>query len=224
MNLYAYMIDGIPLTEILHWTMNRLQGNAPFIASDTLPPGDYVDVSSIENWSEYGKRTGKDYKFIRNEIKLLAAPPTAWSLMTLSEKDICVKLFVVDKSQRDELYTTDEQILLGHVFHGKSIKARDQRWSHAEMELMNRLTKNDWRTMGSDLNKDNLVSQYVENGLEGTLENDEAALFDYIDARNGTPYGTGNKGFRNKNFTPIDIVDLDALADLVLDIIQNGNY
>ncbi len=213
MNLYVYILNGIPLTEVQRWSVRQLQGNAAFIASSTLPSVDYVDVSSVENWSEHGIRTGKDYKFIRNEIKLLA-DTIAWTDLTASEKDICVKLFVVDKSKRDKLYTIDEQIQLGYLFHGKSIKARDRRWSHAEMQLMSRLTKYNWRLVYVDLNKENLVSQYIDNGLEGIVEgDDDGGLFDYID-----------KGLRGQSFTPIDIVDMDALADLILDIIRNGNY
>ncbi len=218
-NLYSYVFRGTPLVDIPHWTINQLEGNAPFIASDVLPSGTYTDVSSINNWRKYGTRTSKDYKFIRNEIKLLANAGSGWVSLTATEKNISAVLFVVNQSRRSELFTIEQQIKQGFGFHGRSIKARDQRWSFAEMELMNRLDKDEWRIMFDDLIQDDLVAQYINNGLEGTLEDDPAGLFDYIDARSGTPYGTGSKGFRNKGFA-----NADALADIVLDIIKNGNY
>lgn len=223
MNLYAYILNGIPLNEISHWTINQLGGNAPFIASPTLPSGDYVDVSSIENWKTFGRRTNKDYKFIRNEIKLLANS-IGWNNLTSSEKRICAKHFIVGKSRLDEIFTIKEQIKRGFLFHGRSTKTRDQRWSHAEIEIFNRLGKNGWRKIFDDINQDNLTSRYINEGLEGTIEGDAEGLFDYLDARSGTSYATDVKGFRNKNLTPRGIADMSALADLILDIVKNGNY
>jgi len=223
MNLYVYILNGVPLTELPRWSTNRLNGNAPFVAANVRPSIDYVDVTSIENWSEFGRRTNKDYKFIRNEIKILANA-IGWINLTTSEKKISAKLFVVTQSQRDELYTIKRQIKQGFLFHGSSIKARDQRWSHAKMEMMNRLEKDDWRIIDDDLNQNNLISQYINHGLEGTVEGDAVGLFDYIDARNGTPYGTGTKGLRNKNFTLTKSPNINTFTNQILDIIKNGNY
>ncbi len=215
-NLYSYVLDGVPLTQMQRFTINMLDGNPPFIVSDILPPGDYVDVSSIENWKKYGRRTSKDYKFVRNEIKLLANAE-GWSNLNASEKDIAAKLFLVNQSKRTELYTIKEQIKQGFRFHGRSIKVRDQRWSYAEMELLNRLGKTNWRTVWDDLNENNLVSQYVNNGLEGTVEGDPVGLFDYLDARVGTVYEAN--GLRGKGFP-----NIDQITDMIIDIVKNGNY
>ena len=221
MKLYAYVLKGTPLIDLPHWTINQLEGNAPFIASPTLPLGDYVYVSSIENWKRFGRRANKDYKFVRNEIKLLVNT-IGWDNLTESEQKISARLFVIDETKRSTLFTIKRQIKLGFIFHGYSIKTRDQRWSLAEMELMNRLTKSDWRIVAADLNANNLVKQYIDNGLEGTVEGDAAALFDYIDTRSGTPYNTS--GLRNKGFVPIGLNNMNALADRILAIIKDGDY
>lgn len=42
----------------------------PFKIEETVSPG-YQNISTIENWYNYGRNLGKDYLFIRKEIKIL---------------------------------------------------------------------------------------------------------------------------------------------------------
>lgn len=190
-----------------------------FQASDTVPSG-YSDFSSIENWHLYGYETGKDYKVIRSEIKSLYQS-IQWVNLSTTEKTICANYFIPPKIERDEVYTTEQQIMLGLLFHSNSIDARKTRYAYAAMEVYNRLTKVESEEVINDVVSNNLVEKYISNGVEGTLEGDEEGIFDYVESVTGTSYQSS--GLATKSYIP-DGMSLTQLIDRIMEILRDGKY
>lgn len=222
--LCAYLISGTPVNELDFYLTSDLNNNIEYLVDDTVLT-DYQDISSIENWDAYGKNSGKDYKYIRNEIIILAAT-IGWTNLTITEKTIAAKYFAVASSQRDEIFTLEQQIDLGLYHHIQATESRKIRLAKAQMQIYNRIHKSDWGVISSDLGE--MLTHYVNEGREGTVEGDSEGLFDYIDgdSRTGTTWdGTGSEvGFRNKTLTITGYANCSDFSDFILDILKNGNY
>lgn len=221
--LCAYMLNGISVNLLDSYLESDLNGNSPYTVADVVP-NSYVDISSITTWHSVG-RTLKDYKYIRNEIMILANT-IGWANLSTEEKTIVANLFAVEKVKRDEIYNTNQQVNLGLLHHKNSIEARATRLAIVQMNLFNRLDKADWEEVAIDTV--NLLDSYVNHGREGTVEGDLEGLFDYVDgsARTGTSWdGSGSGvGFRDKAYSVEGYGNCSLFADYILDILKNGNY
>lgn len=71
----------------------------------------------------------------------------------------------------------------------------------------------------------NLVNLYIQ-GIEGTFEDDQEGLFDYVDGRSGTKFQKMSltPGLRHKSLTTTSGISSDDVADKCMDILKNGNY
>ena len=166
----------------------------------------------------------KDYKFYRNEILILANITIGWSNLTQTEKELSARIFAVDKTKRDQIYTLQEQINQGFTHHYSSMDSRKKRVVAVELELFNRLQLTEVGEVFNDIKSQGIYDSYLEMGNEGIQEGDIAGLFDYIEGtlRTGSPWSTSG-GFYNKGFTPIGMT-MSELTAKVMDIIKNGNY
>jgi len=180
----------------------------------------YVDVNKIESWNRYGQLSGKDYKYVREKIKNLAAN-NGWNNLTLNQKTIAANWFAVNQSKRSEIYTIEEQVQLGLNFHLSSIAARELRFRKASMEVYNRLPKTEVDVIVQDIKNDNLAENYIQYGVEGTNSGDPAGLFDYVNATLGTIYQL--TGIAAQDIHPIEITKQRLISKLI-DIVKNGNY
>lgn len=222
MKLCAYSINGTPASDIGTWTSEDVGGTDAFVAikdTDSVPTG-YVDISSIENWDKWGYNAGCDYKLIRTEISKLEQFQV-WANLTTAEKAVCARLFVVDKSKRDEIYTTVQQIQLGLLFHKYSVECRTTRFAYASMEVYNRLAPSEAATVVSEIEADGLPTKYIQFGHEGTEVGDPEGLFDYLQSVVGTGYAT--TGLSSKAYVP-DGMTLPQLVDRIMDILRDGDY
>lgn len=215
--LCAYLIEGTPVSELNSYSSEDLNSNPAFIAADVVPTG-YQGISSIENWDKFGSSTGRDYKYLRVQIYILVAT-TGWANLTLDEKEIAARWFVVAQSQREEVYSLADQITLGKIHHKNSIEARTNRHTCALMELFNRLEKSDAQALLIRLESLNLLRLYVEYGIEGTIEGDVEGVMDYLHSRTGTSFDAD--GFLEESFTPT-AGTLADIKDSLVDIITNG--
>lgn len=223
----AYLVSGTPVNELESFTDSDVGGNLPYVIDTTVPSG-YQDISTIENWCYFYEFYGiiiKDYKYVRNEIMILAAT-IGWTNLTSTEKTIAANMFAVGSTERDELYTIEQQIELGITHHLNSMEARQTRLTYVQMELFNRLPKLDWEEVAGETLS--LTTRYVNEGLEGTVEGDLPGLLDYVDgeSRTGTIWSTGGSeiGFREKTYTVTGYASCSLLADHLLDILKNGEY
>lgn len=217
--LCAYKINGTCILDLHVYGVNDLNGNPAFISADTVPV-DYEDRSSITLWAEYGMQTGKDYKFVRYQIMIIAAT-IGWSNLTASEKEIAVKWFAVGKTERDEILTLDEQITQGYIHHRKSVESRKNRAEAVMVELYNRLTWLEVTSIINDIESSGLLNAYINFGKEGTLSGDPEGIYDYLNAEANTSFA--NTGLLAKNYTPTGIT-LPDLVTKIMDILKNGNY
>jgi len=108
MKLHAYNIGTQSANELSIYDTSLLNGNAPFISSTYSTVTDYSDISTIENWNDYGERIGMRHFDVRGEVEALYLG-TTWSALTTREKEIVSEFFIVDKDKRDEVLTQDEQ-------------------------------------------------------------------------------------------------------------------
>lgn len=217
MKLGVYVLDGVRTTCTNNYGLPAFGGNSAVVAANTLPAG-YDDISTIEGWATYGMGAGKDYKYVRGQIGLLVGE-IGWSGLTAAEKSIAASWFLVPKTQRDELYSLEQQIGLGILFHVASVGARQKRLLLASMQLYNRLSSEAVNTLNRNTEK--LRDEYVLGGLEGTLEGDGEGLFDYIEARTGTAYET--TGLAAQAYSPIGTT-LPELVTKIMSILKDGIY
>lgn len=83
----------------------------PYVtAIDTASlPANYTDISTIENWDEFGGETTLNTNQVRTEIKTLVVAKT-FTALTAPEKIVASKWFVVDKVDRDTIHDPATQI------------------------------------------------------------------------------------------------------------------
>lgn len=80
----------------------------PVFKAEASVSGEYIDISTIENWSLYGGAIPLDTEGIKDEIDTLVVAKT-FASCTDGEKDIASEWFVVDKSDRDTRHTAAQQ-------------------------------------------------------------------------------------------------------------------
>ena len=83
----------------------------PFIISENSEELGYVDISSIENWYNY--QSNFDIIIVKGNIKILLEE-TEWIELSLREKEIVSKLFLVEKEKRDEILSEELQNSLNY--------------------------------------------------------------------------------------------------------------
>ena len=230
MKLYAYLDNDISIGSGISYTSDQLillmakssidLNGRPAMQIGLNAPSGYQDVTSIENWDQFNHVIRKDYKFLRQQIKILVQN-TGWTNLTQLEKQIAVKYFVVSKQRRDQRYTMKEQIILGLVWHKESVKARQIRFDYAAMEIWNRLTRTEARTIVNQIEADALSNKYIQFGTEGIQKGDPEGLFDYIESSVGTSYE--NAGLLQTRYTPVGMT-LVELSVRLIDILEHGNY
>ena len=208
MKLYSYILNGKPLTDYVSWSYGDVYGPA-FLIDDTTPSG-YSDVSSIINWDNYGHRL-KDYNFVRDRIKELT-DSIGFNNLTLDEKIISAKYFVVGKTDRDEVLTEEEQYGYWDILITESQNSRFNRWGHAKKYISYKLSP----INSSDLAKSTseLCNDYINYNIITKVKDGISGLFDYL---TGQGDYTAN-GYPSKSYWTQQ--DQDSL----MDILENGNY
>ena len=102
--IHGYIVSGETLyTDIKSWSDADLSGNKPMIISFNDSESGYENISTIENWDLYGSQFEKckQIKYIFDE--------TNWESLSIEEKKIVAKHFLVQKDLRDEVLSQQEQ-------------------------------------------------------------------------------------------------------------------
>ena len=136
MKLQAYILNGKPLTEYPSWSSGDVNGKE-FIVNDIIQTN-YQDVTSITNWDSYGLKL-KDFNYVRERIKELTIS-IGFNNLTLDEKIISAKYFIVDKPDRDTVLNEIEQYDYWSILITQSQMARFIRWEHAKKYISYKLT------------------------------------------------------------------------------------
>jgi hypothetical protein len=193
MKINAYLIDGHPVgVDIRPWVESQLNGNKPFIISD-LTPDSYQNISSVLNWYNFGALSDVDYIFIREQISLLVSS-IGFSALTVEEKLIVSKLFLVSKTDRDTVLSAEEQKIAWDELVENSLNCRMMRWTKAKSYISYELDS----TNASDLAVDTsiLCLNYVNYNITSYLLTGKDGLYDYIE---GTASYSLN-GFPSKSY------------------------
>lgn len=82
--------------------------DSPIVVSETIDTNLYTDITSIENWDKIGIDYIEDMNTLRDGIFTIVSNK-GWSNLTVLEKEISSKWFCVDKVNRDEVNTDNEQ-------------------------------------------------------------------------------------------------------------------
>ena len=207
--LLAYKINNIPLTQINNWSISQLDGNLPFIVNDVLME-DYEDISSIKNWDLYGTKI-KDFIYNRDRIKELTNT-IGFNNLSLDEKIISAKYFLVDKPDRDSVLSEDDQKKYWQNLVVFSQNSRQIRWEIAKSYISYELTPQN----SSDLAKSTseLCNDYINYNIITKTKDGISGLFDYL--KGNGDYITN--GYPSKPYwTKKD-------QDGIMDILENGNY
>jgi hypothetical protein len=103
--LLAYLINGQPCGVVVKsWSESDLNGNPAFAFADSVTAG-YQDISSMENWDEFGDNTGADFNYIRNILAVYVSTITGgnwanWDNLTTSQKQLACKYVVAPYALR----------------------------------------------------------------------------------------------------------------------------
>lgn len=181
---------------------------------------DATDVTDIDTLTLFLDYNRFDYMVFRSALAVYAAT-VGFANLTSAQKDIVAANLAASLSDCATVHDLQTRIENGNRLHARSIEARTQRVRYASSEVYNRLVKADRDAVITELVSSGLRDLYVEFGRKGTLEGDEEALFDYIEARAGTSHEA--TGLAQKGYTPI-VGTLDDLVARVMDILKNGNY
>lgn len=191
------------------------------------------DYSSLEKWDEVILQGTVDYKMARKEIKNLFFAEAGmslenWETISQKHKEIASKYFLVPKSYRDQIFSTQEQCELGEKFHRRAVICRENRVVRVLTILRCKLTVNDANDVIDDLNEiydkvdgrkfsRNLLRTYIDLGREGTTSGDHTGIYDYIE-------GTGgfiDNGLADKGFIPVENT-ITEIIDEVMSVFRNG--
>jgi hypothetical protein len=208
MKLQAYILNGKPLTEYVSWSQGDVNG-PPFIITNTIEIK-YQDISSVINWDNYGRRL-KDFNYVRDRINELTNS-IGFNNLTLEEKIISAKYFVVGKVDRDTVLTEEEQYSYWCMLVTESQHSRFNRWEESKKYISYKLTP----INSSDLAKSTseLCNDYINYNIITKVKDGISGLFDYL--RGQGDYTTN--GYPSKSYWTQQ--DQDSL----MDILENGNY
>lgn len=171
-----------------------------------------------------------DYKKYRSFLKVHAYTNTFASLSQY-DKNVCAQEFAAVRSDRNTVYSLEDQIKYGYRFHKRSVDARQKRIEKTVSLIYNRVQIEDGKQIVNDVlngvsgSSSNALQKYKEFGIEGLNEGDLLGdgLFDYIESRVSSSYS--GSGLLDKNFIMLDgDYSIESMSNDIMDILKNGNY
>lgn len=144
----------------------------------TILDEDYFDITNVYHWFNLQTELNKDYLYCRAGAIEYLNSVGGFSGLTQLDKENVAKNFCVSKSDRDTIYTEEEQEFFWGEFVKKSKEARALRWENAKIFASYRLSILD----SSDLAVDTLElnQKYVEYGIETFSEDGKDGLYDWL--------------------------------------------
>lgn len=176
----------------------------------TLRTNLYYDITSNYNWLNIGQTT-YDFNFCRNQISILTST-AGWSGLTTEEKKVAAQVFVVDKQQRDEVLTENEQFNFWGDLVRNSQTSRFKRWEAAKNYISYNLSPINASDIGKSTSE--LCNDYINYNIITLVKDGISGLFDYLKGE-GDFVGSG---FPSKAYWT------QTLQENLLDILENGNY
>ena len=241
MILGAYKINNIPVSEMDAISVTDLNGKAPYVIANTLPAG-YQDITSIENMDTYavsliGSVSGfRDWKCLQREIKALVLNTvdddinTNWNNLNANEKLIACR-YILSRIPPAKFGATvtdaAERIKIATAYDFNNRDARGSwtsptgRIQAMRIFLFSKIGTQNSLEVLYDVVRDGLIELY-EGGIEGTVEDGNIGLFDFILSR----AGYSSDGLTTRDYPVIDgsSDSLEDIADGLIEIAANGMY
>lgn len=219
-------------------TINGSEHDYNYIVADVLSQ-DYDDISSIDNFYDYGSLAiglypkFRDWKCMTREIKALALTKSSgdingnWAVFSDSEKNILCNTILTSISPANIASTFpggEDRFNLSVTFDKKSSASRKSRYDIMRIYLFNKIGTAKALASFKFADEESLIALFV-GGIEGTVESGGlVGLNDYLLSRVGTPYEL--TGLSVQTYPIVDGSG-DTLFDVcnrLVDIGTNGNY
>jgi hypothetical protein len=241
MILGAYKINNIPVSQLDAFEIGSLNGNPAFIIATSLPSG-YQDITSIENLDIYGNSLigtaigFKDWKCLQREIKTLVFDivdddiNTNWNNLNANEKLIACN-YILSRIPPAKFGATvtnaAERMRIATEYDFNNRSARGSwtsptgRIQAMRIFLFSKIGTQNSLEVLYDVVRDGLIELY-EGGIEGTVEDGNIGLFDFILSR----AGYSSDGLTTRDYPVIDGSgdSLEDVADALIEIAANGMY
>lgn len=207
--LLAYIISGQTVgIDLNSWSDLDLNGNKAFkiLYSGQTMPVNYVDVSSISNWSKYGDLVSNDYLVYKNAIKDIV-DGVGWTGLTNAEKDLAIQYYAYSNATNAVIhlmttkgYTQPQaqyfMLEQWHKHHGNLINTCKQRWYYAKLVVPMYLNFNDSEDLLNTVEP--LVFAYNDMGRLGINYGDKKdGIMDFIESTNTFL----DQGLKENNYT-----------------------
>jgi len=243
MKLGAYKINNVAVSVTESYNVEDLNGNVPYKVASTLS-SDYEDITSIENFSRFGlsligsATAFKDWKCLQREIKALIMSKVNndidanWNNLNSNEKLIaCNYMLSKVPGAKFAALVTDatERMNIAIQFDFNNRQARGS-WSNVtgriqilRVYLFEKIGATNALEVFYDVVKDGLLELY-EGGVEGTIEDGNLGINDFLLARSGTFYSSD--GLKERNYPIVDGSgdDMETVANAMVNILSNGIY
>ena len=171
----------------------------------------YYDITSVSSWMSVGI-SKYDYTFCRNQSRLYVES-IGWSGLSQDEKVVAASIFVVGKTERDEVLTEDQQKTFWGVLVDASYNARLSRWKAAKSYMSYYLSLTDSADIA--MSTKSLSDEYVTYNIQSLMTDGVNGLFDWITSTNNYQYGGG---FNSKTYWS------QTHQDNLMDILKEGLY
>lgn len=243
MILGTYKINNIPVSELESYNLDDLNGNAAYVVAGTLPGG-YEDITTIENFHLHGRELigsaqgFKDWKCLQREIKALIMAKVSddidanWSNLNSAEKLIACN-YILSRVPAAKFGATvpdaAQRVNIAIEFDFNNRQARGS-WSNItgriqimRVYLFGKIGAANALEVFYDVVKDGLLELY-EGGIEGTLEDGNLGINDFLLARSGTFYSSD--GLAERSYPVVDGSSdtLEDVANALVGISSNGMY
>ena len=153
-----------------------------------------------------------DYLFCRNQVMIWTAV-NGWGNLSTSEKQVAAEHFAVGSTERDEVYTSDEQQRHWNDFIIRAEKTRNQRWHAAKGYISYTLPLSDSIDLGKSTNS--LSNEYITYGIHSYTNDGVDGLFDWFE---GTSEFSGGTGYNGKSYY------VSTHKDNIMNILRDGIY
>jgi hypothetical protein len=191
-----------------------LYENSSF-SNTTLSTMGNIDV----NW----KTLFSDYKVARVSMYIAMMMQGGFANLSLSDKIIASRWFIVGRLERNEVHTTEQQIANGLIYNDNSIEARNKRMTQCMIEVYNRVDDEAVKEIMATMDFSRTTYNYIKIGVEGKAAGDIAdGIYDYILSTPGSSWET--TGLSSQSYTPVGYANCGELANRLMDILMNGNY
>ena len=191
---------------------------------DSIPEG-WEDISSIEEWYEYGEFSGADYKLIRSNISYAAYVKTLahsnLDLLTEDEKDICAEMLAISAEFTIQR-CPDDYLEVMEDWDVNSRHSRETRWQAARMTTFTLLATA--KLLLKRIIDDKLDASYYQ-GIESKDVDGIEGIYDFLESGTGTSYE--NSGLLNSGehvVIPGVPLDLNGVSAAIMSILKDGIY